>query len=160
MVFHPCTEDTMRTALRSVLAMLAAFVVASILMMIVESINGKFLYPELGKAAEGMTDREAVRQLMAGAPIGALLVVLFGWGLGTLVGAVVAAKLAPRAPARHALALGILIALAGVANNLMIPPPAWFWIAGAAVPVAVGMLTARLVDRDDATSVDGRGARG
>ncbi len=58
-------------------------------MMVVEMVNGRVLYPELGKMAEG-------------------------WR-------------APRS-ARHALILGGLLTLAGIANNLMLPPPAWFWL--------------------------------
>jgi hypothetical protein len=134
----------MRTAARSVLGMLAAFVVASLLMMVVESINGRFFYPALGAAAAEMTGREAIRQLMASAPIGALLVVLGGWALGTLAGALLVSRIVRRAPGGHALAFGVIIALAGVANNLMIPPPAWFWAAGLVVPIGVGWLTARL----------------
>lgn len=32
-----------------------------------------------------------------------------------------------------ALSLGLLLTLAGIANNLMIPPPLWFWVLGLAV---------------------------
>jgi len=96
--------------------------------MLVESINGHVLYPELGGAAEGLTDREAIRALMASAPVGAFLVVLFGWALGTLTGGFLAAWIARQGQLAHALVLGGLLTLAGIANNLMLPPPAWFWI--------------------------------
>jgi hypothetical protein len=127
--------------------MLLAFVVASAIMMVVESINGKFLYPELGKAAEGVTDREVVRQLMATAPIGALLVVLAGWAVGTVAGGLIVGRVASRAPALHAIIFGVIIAAAGIANNLMLPPPAWFWVAGLVVPIGAGLLTASVVAR-------------
>jgi len=107
---------------------IAGFVAASVVMVIVESINGHVLYPELGKAAQGVTDKEAMRALMAGAPVGAFLVVLIGWALGSFVGGFVAARIAPASPLAHALVLGGLLTLAGVANNLLIPPPGWFWI--------------------------------
>lgn len=68
----------MRSALRSVAAIVVGFIAASVVMMIVESINGHVLYPDLGAAAAGMTDREAIRALMAGAPVGAFLVVIAG----------------------------------------------------------------------------------
>jgi len=57
---------------RSIGAVIAGFVAASAVMMVVESINGRVLYPELGKMAEGVTDRETIRTLLAGAPVGAL----------------------------------------------------------------------------------------
>ncbi len=108
---------------RSILAVVAGFVVASVLMMVVETINGRFLYPQLGKLAEGATDKEALRSIFAGAPVGALLVVIFGWVLGSHVGGYVAAWIGRRAPIGHALVLGGFLTLAGIANNLTFPPP-------------------------------------
>jgi hypothetical protein len=55
----------MRSALRSIAAVVAGFVAASVVMMIIETINGRVLYPELGKAAERVTDRETIRALLA-----------------------------------------------------------------------------------------------
>lgn len=113
---------------RGILAVVAGFVVASVVMMCVEFVNGHLIYPELGRAAEGLTDREAIRQVMAAAPVGAFLVVLFGWILGSVAGGYVAAKITAVAPMRHAIITGVLLTLAGIANNLMLPPPTWFWI--------------------------------
>jgi hypothetical protein len=53
------------SALRSIAAVVAGFVAASVVMMIIETINGRVLYPELGKAAERVTDRETIRALLA-----------------------------------------------------------------------------------------------
>jgi hypothetical protein len=133
--------------LRSILAVVAGFVVASAVMMAVEAVNGRFLYPELGKLAEGMTDREAIRSLLAGAPVGAFLVVIFGWAIGSLAGGFVAAWIGRRAPMRHALVLGGLLTLAGIANNLMVPPPLWFWIAGLVVLIPATYAGALLAPR-------------
>ncbi len=118
----------MRSALRSIGAVIAGFLAASLVMMIVESLNGHVFFPEMGRAAQGVTDREQLRGLLAAAPVGALLVVIVGWVLGSFAGGWLTARLAARASVRHALVLGVLLTLAGVANNLMIPPPAWFWV--------------------------------
>jgi hypothetical protein len=112
--------------LKKVAAVIAGFITASIVMMIVESINGRVFYPDLAKAAEGVTDREVIRGIMASAPVGAFLVVLLGWVLGGLAGGWTAAKIANGTGT----IVGILLTLAGIANNLMLPPPLWFWIAG------------------------------
>jgi hypothetical protein len=40
--------------------------------------------------------------------------------------------------------LGVLLTLAGVANNLMLPPPLWFWIASLIVLLPAAYLGARL----------------
>lgn len=134
----------MRSVLRSIVAVVVGFVVASVVMMIVETVNGRWLYPELAKAAEGAADREKVRALVAAAPVGALLVVIVGWALGGIAGGWTTARLAARSSQRHALVLGILLTLAGVANNLMIPPPLWFWVGGLLVLIPATLLGAKL----------------
>ena len=134
----------MRSALRSIAAVVAGFICASIVMMIIETINGRILHPELAKAAEGVTDRETLRTLLAAAPLGAFLVVIAGWILGGVAGGWVTARLAPRATTGHGLVLGALLTLAGVANNLMIPPPLWFWIASLVVLMPAAYAGARL----------------
>ena len=134
----------MRSVLRSTASVLAGFVAASVVMMLVEMMNGRVFYPELGKAAEGVTDRETVRAIIAAAPLGAMLVVIAGWILGGVAGGWTAARIAPRAAVGHGLALGALLTLAGVANNLMVPPPAWFWVVSLVVLVPASYVGARL----------------
>jgi hypothetical protein len=134
----------MRSALRSLVAVVVGFVAASIVMMIVETINGRVLYPKLGIAAQGVTDRETIRALLATAPVGAFLVVIGGWILGGVAGGWTTARLATKAKTGHALVLGALLTLAGVANNLMIPPPLWFWFVSLLVLLPAAYLGARL----------------
>ena len=131
--------------IRSILAVIAGFVAASAVMMIVETANGQLLYPELGKRAEGVTDRQEIKAIMASAPIGALVVVLVGWALGSVAGGFLATLISRKPPGGHALMLGTLLTLAGVANNLMLPPPLWFWIATFAVFLPATYVGARLV---------------
>ena len=71
----------MGRVIRSILAVIAGFVGASAIMMIVETANGKLLYPELAKRAEGITNRgdqgdhgQCSRRW--------LVVVLVGWAWG------------------------------------------------------------------------------
>ena len=135
----------MRSALRSIAAVVAGFIAASIVMMIIETINGRVLYPELAKAAEGVTNRETMRAVLAAAPLGAFLVVIAGWILGGVAGGWITARLAAQAKVGHGLVLGALLTLAGVANNLMLPPPLWFWIASLIVLMPAAYLGARLV---------------
>jgi len=134
----------MGKVVRSIGAVIVGFVVASLVMALIEFVNGHVLYPELGKAAEGMTDREAIRALMASAPVGAFLMVLFGWALGSLVGGFLAAWIGWSAPVANALVLGGLLTLAGIANNLMLPPPGWFWILSLVVLLPAAYAGARL----------------
>ena len=135
----------MVTMMRRIGAVVAGFIAASVVMMIVESINGHVLFPDLAKKAQGVTDREQVRQIIAEAPVVALLVVIGGWSLGSVIGGVVTGLLAGRGSVRPAITLGILLTLAGLANNLMIPPPLWFWFASMPVLGAGVWLGTRLV---------------
>jgi hypothetical protein len=137
----------MGTVIRSILAVIAGFVAASVVMMIVETANGRLLYPELGKRAEGVTDRQEINVILASAPKGALVVVLVGWVLGSVAGGFLTALISRKSAGGHALVLGALLTLAGVANNLMLPPPIWFWIATFAVFLPATYLGARLVSR-------------
>jgi hypothetical protein len=139
----------MAKVVRSIVAVIAGFVAATVVMLLVEWCNGHVLHPELGKAAEGVTDREAIRALMASAPVGAFLVVLFGWTLGSFVGGLLAAWIGRLAPVGHALVVGLLLTLAGIADNLMIPPPAWFWIVSLLVFLPAAYAGARLAPRSN-----------
>lgn len=134
----------MRSVLRSILAVVAGFVTASIVMTAMEAINGRLLHPGLAKAAEGIRDREAMRALLANAPVDAFLVVIAGWALGGLAGGWVATKLSTRGTPGPGLVLGALLTLAGIANNLMLPPPLWFWFASLAVLLPAAYVGARL----------------
>jgi len=131
--------------IRSVLAVIAGFVAASAVMMVVETANGRLLYPELGKRAEGVTDIQEIKAILASAPTGALVVVIVGWALGGVAGGFLATLISRKPPGGHALVLGALLTLAGVANNLMLPPPFWFWIATFVVLPLATYLGARLV---------------
>jgi hypothetical protein len=137
----------MRSALRSIASVVAGFIAASLVMTIVETINGRVFYPGLAKAAEGVTDRETIRAIFAAAPLGSLLVVIAGWILGGIAGGWVAARLATRATVGHGLVLGALLVLAGVANNLMLPPPMWFWIASLVVLMPAAYVGAGLAPK-------------
>ena len=102
----------MRSVFRSIAVVVAGFVAASVVMMIIETVNGRVFYPELARAADGMKDREAIRALLASAPVGAFLVVIAGWILGGAAGGWTTARLAARATTRHGLVLGALLTLA------------------------------------------------
>ena len=156
--------------IRSIAGVIAGFIVASVVMMSMEFANGHIFYPQfaqladfkdkevtrktLAGASEGAAPdshqllarrREVVREVLANAPVGALLVVALGWILGSLAGGFVAAWIGRRAPIVHGLVLGGLLTLAGIANNLMLPPPLWFWIATLVVFFPAAYAGARLV---------------
>ncbi len=132
---------------RSIFAVFAGFVAASAIMMAVECVNGQILYPELGKSAAGVTDIKKIKEIMASAPVGALVVVLFGWVLGSLGGGFLTTLISRKPAGGPATVLGCLLTLAGVANNLMLPPPIWFWLATFVVFLPATYLGASLVPK-------------
>jgi hypothetical protein len=140
----------MKPILRNIGSVIAGFVVASLIMMVVESINGHVLYPGLAKAAEGVTDRETIRKIFATAPIGSLLVVIIGWGLGGFTGGWVTSIISVRSATTPGYVLCALLTLAGLANNLMLPPPAWYWVFSLVVMAGSTIAGARFASQSNA----------
>ena len=89
---------------------------------------------------------------MARLPLGALIAVLVAWALGSVTGGWVAAKLAAEARVAHAMVVGVVLVVCGVATMLMIPHPVWFWVAGIVVPLACALLGARVAGAGAAVS--------
>jgi hypothetical protein len=118
----------MTPLIRSILAVVAGLVAANLIMLAVTSVNS-VLHPEIVKAVES-NDPEALQTAIA-APgsIGALLIVLAAWVLGSLAGGFVGARISQRAAVVHGLIVGGLFMAGGIANNLAYPPPLWFWVA-------------------------------
>lgn len=119
--------------LRRILGVILGFVVASAVMLLVEFTNGHLFYPELGAAAKQVKDAAQMKALMAQAPVGSLVVVIVGWLLGSIAGGWAATRIARSESAAPAISLGLLLLLAGISNNLMMPPPLWFWVVSLAV---------------------------
>jgi hypothetical protein len=91
---------------------------------------------------------------VASAPVGALVMVLVGWTLGTFAGVLLARLIAQRAPVATASAVAMLLGVAAVVNLLMIQHPSWFWVASAVVFVTstiCGVLVAKLVQAGSRT---------
>ena len=117
------------SVLRRTFGVILGFVVASAVMMLIEFTNGHLLYPGLGQAAKGVKDAARIAEIMASAPTGAFLVVILGWLLGSIAGGWSATRFTRSDSGGPALILGVLLTLAGISNNLMLPPPSWFWVA-------------------------------
>ena len=135
----------MASVIRGTLIVMVGFVAASIVMMIVETINGTIIYPELRKSAAGVKDRQQIKEIMANAPTGAFVVVLVGWALGSALGGLMTTVLSRKPAGGRVFTLALLLTLAGIANNLMLPPPLWFWFATFAVLPTATYAGARIV---------------
>jgi hypothetical protein len=119
---------------RSILAVLLGLILANVTIMAIE-FAGHSVYPP--PAGLDPFNPASVRAFMARMPTGAFLSLLLAWFVGTGVGGFLAARVARRARAPHALIVGGLVMAGAIANMIMIPHPAWFWVlALAAIPGA------------------------
>jgi MFS family permease len=108
--------------LRSIVAVVLGVVVAAMIALALETAGHQvFQPPQLD-----LNDWEAAKALVAQMPVWVLGVVLLAWACGSFGGGWVAARLAGRAPIVHALIVGAIQTLFGIATMLMIPHPPWF----------------------------------
>ncbi len=89
-------------------------------------------------------DPAVLKTVMMNAPVGALLLVLLSYAVGTFVGAAIATRLSsPEVPVRQGYLVGALILAASVMNLRAIPHPLWFWIGNFVVVIAAMVLGTR-----------------
>ncbi len=120
----------MGTILRSVGAVIAGLFVAGLFVIGVEWMSS-ILHPFPPGADP--TDLETCRAHVARYPAGVLMLASLGWGLGTLAGSWLAARLGPKRNAAHGVAVGLILLALVVANMAMLPYPAWFWMSNLVV---------------------------
>ena len=130
--------------MRILLGVLAGAVLAGLCVYAVEML-GHSLFPL--PAGLDPTDPADQKTLMAVMPAAAKAMVLLGWFIGALLGALAANRIARRALAGWIVAL--LVVVAGVATMIMIPHPAWMWAGGILLPLAAGWLARRLAGVPD-----------
>lgn len=134
----------MRSIGRSILAVLGGGLVCGILVFAVEAV-GSQIYPL--PPGTDPTDLEALKAAAAELPLGAYLFLLLGWFLGPLAGSWVAARLAPGSPVLHGMIVAGLVAGSAILNFIVLPHPAWMWVAGPLVILGGGWLGARFASR-------------
>jgi hypothetical protein len=127
--------------LRSLLAVVLGLIAAGLVIAAVEGIDS-VVFPL--PAGVDPSNRESLAAAMADVPVGALLLVLLGWCVGTFAGAWVAARVAGRAPLLHGLILGGLLLAVAVLNMLALPHPAWFWALALSVFLPAAYLGVRM----------------
>lgn len=131
----------MRGLGRSILAILVGVLVAGLMIAGIEWISAQ-LYPLPPGLDRG--DPEAMREHVRQLPSTAFGLVVLAWAVGTFTGAFLAARIARRSPLLHGLTIGGLFLVAGAVNMLLLPHPAWMWIAGVFAFLGGGYLGGRL----------------
>jgi len=127
--------------LRTVLAIVAGLITAMLVIFGVEAI-GLLLFPP---AAGIRLDTEAdLARLVAMSTPAARAWLVFGWALGSFVGAWVAARISARHRRIAALAVALFIVAGTVMNAMVIAHPLWMNLLGILLPVPLALLAARL----------------
>lgn len=100
--------------------------IAGVLIALIEGLNS-VLYPLPTGVVPG--NLESMRNAISGMPAGAFALVVIGWTVGAFAGSWVAAMLADRRPRVHAAIVVAILLAAGITNMVVLPHPAWVWVA-------------------------------
>ena len=112
--------------IRNIIAVVVGVIVGMVFNMAVVILNTAVLFP----VPEGFNwnDPDAVGAYFTNLPLPAFLVVLVAHLGQAFFGGLVAALISRNAAMTVAMIIGVLSMLAGIANMMMVPNPAWMWI--------------------------------
>jgi hypothetical protein len=119
----------MRAFLRSAGVVILGIAIAGILIALIEGLNS-LVYPLPADVIPG--NIESMRAAMSRMPAAAFAIVVLAWTVGAFAGSWVAAMLADRSPRKHAAIVTAILLALGIANMIMLPHPAWVWVAAIA----------------------------
>jgi hypothetical protein len=114
-----------RSTARSVMAVILALMLALALIIGIELMSS-ILHPLPPRLDPG--DPEVLKTHVIRYPPWALLLVVLGWGLTTLISAWLATRLGSGRHPAHGIVVGAFLLIAAIANMLMLPYPMWFWV--------------------------------
>jgi hypothetical protein len=126
---------------RSVVAVLTGVLMAGAVIAFGEAILHLVVPPPGGI---NPSDHESIKLAMASMSPGSFAGVLVAWGVGTFIGAGVAALIARSGRMICAVIVGCAVMAAAMLNMLTIPHPTWFWAASLAIVVPTAWLAGRL----------------
>jgi MFS family permease len=129
--------------LRTVLAIVAGLITAMLVIFGVEAAGMLLFPPPAGMPLETEAD---LAKLVAMASPAAKAWLVFGWALGSFVGAWVAARISRRHRRIAALAVALFIVAGTVMNAMVITHPLWMNLLGILLPVPLALLAARLTE--------------
>ncbi len=128
----------MNPNLKRVLAVFAGIVLGFFIVFAWEAIGYRLFPPPPGINLDQLTPE----QMMQALPFGAKLWVVAGWGVATLAGSLLAARIS--GVATSGWIVGVFFLISTVANLFSLPHPAWMWIAGIALPMPIAWMGGKL----------------
>jgi len=128
--------------LRTMLAIVTGLITAMLVIFGVEAVGLLFFPPPAGMRLETEAD---LARLVAMASPAAKAWLVFGWALGSFIGAWVAARISHRHRRIAALAVALFIVAGTAMNAMVIAHPLWMNLLGILLPVPLALLAARVV---------------
>lgn len=141
----------MNPILKNIFAFVAGFILGSIVNMGIIMVSGSIIPPPDGA---DVTTMEGLLESMHLFEPKHFILPFLAHALGTLIGALVAAKIASTHKMKFALAIGFIFLAGGIVNVIMLPSPLWFSIvdlAGAYIPMAY--LAGKIVEKNNERKV-------
>lgn len=129
--------------LRTLLAIVTGLITAMLVIFGVEAIGLLLFPPPAGIRLDTEAD---LAKLVAMSSPAAKTWLVFGWALGSFVGAWVAARISRRHRRIAALAVALFIVAGTVMNAVVIAHPMWMNLLGILLPVPLALLAARWVE--------------
>jgi len=126
---------------RTILGVVVGLAVAMVVIFVMEGLATVISPPPPGLDLKNEAD---LARLVETASITMKVLVLFGWLLGSFVGAWVAAKVSRAHRVSAAIVVGIGIVLGVILNATMLPHPLWMTALGIALPIPLAWCAARL----------------
>jgi len=138
---------------RSLVAVVVGAVASFLIIAAIEGVSGRIFPLPPGTDPN---NPQALMDASSRIPTAAMVLLVCGWGLGTFVGAWLAARISGWSPIAHGMMVGSLFILATIANLIMIPHPGWVWAVSLPILPALAYFGAYLaVPRVKAADVPG-----
>lgn len=125
--------------MRTILGVLAGLAIAMLVIAGVEAVSAMFFKLPANFAT---LDRVDQAQVMADMPATAKRLIVIGWALGAAIGGYVANGIARSGSAAGV--VGVLVAVSGIANVIMLPHPFWMQLAAFWAPLLGAWSVTRL----------------
>lgn len=129
--------------IRTMFSVMLGMLVTLMVMLGLEFV-GSWMFP---MPAGQLTTEADLAEIVANAPTGKLVWVLFGWLLAAVCGGWVAARLARVHRMAAAIMVGVLVVLGVVLNAWMLPHPLWMTLLGVIGPIPLAWCGGRLALR-------------
>lgn len=131
--------------IRNILAVIAGFIIGSIVNMGIIMSSSYIVPPPSGVDVQTMEGLKAGMHLFEPKHF---IIPFFAHAIGTLSGAFVAAKIAGTSPIVYAMIVAVLFCIGGLANVIMLPSPIWYTAADLLLAyLPMGYWGYRLADR-------------